>query len=318
MDCSLGLRGPTQMTLGWLHRASAEPKLNETHRLTKAVLVTCPIIFTCFVGIYSRSYSDQHIVPSGTPAQDAVALAYVPYVKATQQIFKGAAEPTSRAAMLKLGNQWDVAVQKDELQPLIPVSFEDNPEDGARGAIFKAKSTLVSGILDDAIEQKQNGNFHEAANEALLATRISESLKYCDFASVNNATTEEERAMAVIRSALPHLDITDRETVRNGLALIKDNSDQLATLTRYSRVQYYDYLGRMRMQPVSIEDVHRTVLVTKRITSDPSGKDTLDFVRKSMLDSPSDDGPEYLSELRLAWISERSNVSEIDQMMSLL
>ena len=284
------------MTLGWLHRSEAQAALapRPGSRATKAVLIACPVVFTCFVGIYSRSYNDGFQVPSGTPAQDAVAFAYAPYVNQTNALFGSGTTPKDRSAMLNLATKWDSAVQHDQLQPLVPVSFEDNPEEGPRASIMKAKATLVSGLLDDATNQAQNGHAHAASSEALLATRLSESLKYSDFTSVHVAAFEEERAAAILSKVSKHLSPDDKAHIRDGLQLIKSNSGELATMTRFSRVQYYDYQRRMSKTPVSIEDVHRTVLFTKRVTSDPSSRDTLNFVRNSLIDSTNDDGSEYL------------------------
>jgi hypothetical protein len=287
-------------------------------KLSRAVLLACPVLFTGFVGLYSRNYDDMHTVPSGTEVQDQVAFAYIPYIQGTKQVFGLTSEPKSRTAMLALANKWDKASQKGELQPLLPVSFEDSPEEGARSAIMRAKGTLVSGLLDDATELAHQGKALESAREALLATRVTESLKYSDFTTVNVGNTEEDRALALLKKVSPNLDAAGKAEVRNGLTAITANSQDLAVLTRFSRIQYYDYLERVNKSPVSIEDVHKTVLVTKRITSDPRSAEALNYARMSLLQTPEDDGPEYLSDLRLAWGSQTESQKHIKAFLSTL
>jgi len=306
------------MTLGWFHRSERQPTLalQPGRKLSKAVLLACPIVFTVFVGVYSRSYDDPHIVPSGTPAQDALVFAYVPFVKETGQVFGSSAEPQNRKAMLKLAHKWDTASQNGILQPLLPVSFEDSPQEGARSSVMHAKATLVSGLLDDATSLVHANKNHEAVQEALLATRLTESLKYSDLTSVNVANTEEDRALGILRRAGSRLDAAGKAEVRDGLSAITGNSDDLVALTRFSRIQYYDYLARVNKAPVSIEDVHQTVLVTKRITSDPRSPEALNYARMSLLQTPEDDGPEYLSDLRLAWSSQLSTEHHIKSLDS--
>jgi len=283
-------------------------------QFSKSVLIACPLLFTGFVGIYSRNYSDEHIVPAGTPAQDAMVLSYTPYVRQANEIFNVAGQP-DRAKVLQVAHNWEKGISDGKLQPLVPVSFEDSPQEGARSEIFQANSRIVDSLLDDASDRTRAGQYHQAAQEALLATRLSESLKYSDFDSVYAASAEQKRATALLKKMAPRLSPDDKVSLRNDLVAVQADAPELTTLTRYSRAQYYDYLGRMSKQPVSIEDVHRTVLVTKRIASDPTSRDTLAYIRTNLMQTPMDDGPEYLSDMRLAWASEQSNQNHLQQFL---
>jgi hypothetical protein len=109
---------------------------------------------------------------------------------------------------------------------------------------------------------------------------------------------------------------TTKDKVRAGLCSISTDKQDLEALTRESRIQYYDWMARMSKQPISIEDVHRAEYVTKRVVSDPTSTNTLEFIRSTIMSSPSDDGPEYLSELRVAWASENSNESLIKKTLN--
>ena len=303
------------MTLGWMQRTdSAASSVSLGNQFSKAVLIACPLLFTGFVGIYSRRYTDDHIVPAGTPAQDAVVFSYLPYVRQTNEVL--ANDGYNRNAMVKLAFDWDSAARSGRLQPLIPVSFEDDPKQGARNQIFRAKSRLVAGLLDDVIDQSAAHNYHQAAKEALLATRLSESLKYSTFDSVYTCAVEQKRAVYLVNKIAHKLSSEDKALVRDDLARIQSNGAELATLTRFSRSQYYDYLERVSKQPVSIEDVHRTVLVTKRIASDPTNRETLSFLKSNVMTTPVDDGPEYLSQIRIACAAEQSNQSGIKEFLA--
>ena len=311
------IKGIDKMTLGWMQRTdSAATSFGLRNHVSKAALIACPLLFTGFIGIYSRSYTDDHVVPAGTPAQDAVAFSYVPYVRETNEILSHARY--SRGGMLKLAYQWDDAVRSGRLQPLVPISFEDDPKQGARNEIFRAKCRVVARLLDDVIDQSSARNYHQAVVEAVLAARLSESLKYSSFNSVYTCSTEQKRALSLVAKIAHKLSADDKVLLRDSLATLQSNAAELGTLTRFSRTQYYDYLGRMSKQPVSIEDVHRTVLLTKRIASDPTSRDTLNLANSSVISSSSDDSPEYLSEMRVACAAEQTNQSAIKNFLAKL
>jgi hypothetical protein len=308
------------MTFGWLHRKEAEASLipSRGSRYTKSILLTCPVVFSGFIAMYSRSYNDPFNLPASSPAQEAAVMAYVPYVAETKAVFAHGDTPRSREAMLTLAKKWDLAVQAKELHPLVPVSFEDSPELGARGEVTRAKGRLVSGLLDDARKLADVGKADIAAEEVLLATRLSESLKYSDLNGVYLSSAEQQRATVVLNKIAKCLDAEDKAAVRSGLLAIQANAPTLELVTRYSRTQYYDWLRRMSKTPVSIEDIHRTVLVTERIASDPSSEAALKFVRRGLTQAPVDSGPEYLSELRVAWAAENASQKQIKRLLTSL
>jgi hypothetical protein len=276
--------------------------------ILRALMFVCPLFFTGFVAFKSRTSQDPYQIPSGTPAQDARVLAYAPYVAQTQELVRGQEwYLENRTQLLALCMQWDEAVRKEELKPVFPVSFEDVPEEGARNSIVRAKSQLVSFLLTDAHRQFKRGQNAQAVEESLLAMRLSESLKYSDFASVYRSANEQKRAVALLESHLDSADPEQRAKIAGQLEQIRADRANLDAMTRYSRIQYYDWLKRMHKDEIKIEDVHRMVLVTHRITTDPTSKDTLRYIKSAIVEGSGEDSPEYLSQLRLAYSSERSN-----------
>lgn len=295
------------MTIALFPRRSQEANfagLSQFRALTRKALIACPLALTGFMAVYTRNHEDNHEVPCASPAYDMQVLAYAPYVKAVKQLH---GDTSNRASMLALARSWDKAVSEDTLVPLTPVSFEDSVDEGARGSILRAKASLVSMLDDDAHVLAHQGQVKEAADETLLAMRLSESLKYGDFTTVYAATLEEKKQTEFLRHTTPLMDAATKAAVRAQLTQVAARQDELNDLTRESRVQYYDWMMRMTKQPVTIEDVHQTAYVSKRIVSDPSSRDTLQLLRSELTTKAADTGPEYLTELRLAWKAERSN-----------
>lgn len=281
----------------------------------RAIMFACPLFFTGFVAVKARTSTDTFDLPAGSPAQDAQALAYAPFVQQSQALlYHGDLTPEKRVKVLALCRQWDAAVQRDQLTPVFPISFEDSPEEGARGSIFRAKGQLVAFLLTDANHLFHEGKSRPAIEETLLAMRLSESLKYSDFTAVNLSAGEQKRAIEMLSRNLSQLGPQDREKIRGQIKAIIDQAPNLAAMTRFSRIQYYDWLKRSQQQDIAITDVHRVVLLTDRIASDPTSKVTLQYVKRSYMDSPDEDRPEYLSQMRIACSSSRSNIRDMQEL----
>jgi len=276
----------------------------QTRNVSKKVMAACPMLVLASIFAVSHTGSYQFSTPSATPSQDSQILAYVPYVKATNRILRSASAKSGE--VLSLAKKWDAANQTGQLTPLSPVSFEDTIEDGARGDIFRAKAALVDKLLTNA-DQKMQRDHAGAVDETLLAMRLTESLKYCYFRSVFNASVEEEREISLLRNNENSFDTATKQRIHAAISQVNANTQDLKALTRASRIQYSDYVSRLNKEPVTIEEVHRTVLVTRRITSDPKAHDMMRYIANALIQTPTDSGPEYLSDLRLAWAAESAN-----------
>ena len=312
-------KGNPKMTISLFSRRNSQKGagMQPASLFTRRLLLLCPLLFAGYAAIYSRSYQDPFETPAGTPAQDCLALDYSPLVKATRDLTANG-DNVDRTHLLAIAQTWDQEVKAGQLSPIRAISFEDSPEVGARGSILRSKSFLVSGLLNDAKSQMLAGNVGVAVDETLLGMRLSESLKYSDFQSVYTASIEEKRATDFLERHVAEMDKDMKARVRSQLGAVSSNFTKLDSLTSDSRIQFYDYMARMTHEAVSIEDVHRTALLTKRITADPMSRETIRLSHSSLFDSPTDDSPEYLTELRLAWVSESSNRRSISGLLNAL
>jgi len=293
------------MTLGWFDRTNIRPKaarkpIRPVHRFVQA----SPILFAGYLFAVSHTANSSFQSVTDTPTQDAHIMAYAPFVKDAQSVTHR--QTINRFELIALANKWDAGVKAGDLLPVTPVTFEDSVQDGARGTIFHAKALVVNALLDDASDQARNGNHQNSVDETLLALRLTESLKYSDFHSVFLSNVEEGRAIGLLRSESGSIDDATKANVRTALLAINKGDDQLETLTKESRVQYYDYLRRTSQVPISIEDIHRTTYVTERIASNPASSDMMRYV-STALRTQDDGAPEFLSDLRLAWAAQGSN-----------
>lgn len=309
------------MTIALFQRRSQEAnfaELSPRRGIGQTFLLACPLAFTGFVAIYSRTYNDLYDLPAGTPAQDAQVMAYAPYVKHVKTLLGHNKTDYSREQLVNLARRWDQAVRQDVLQPLTPISFEDSIESGARGSILRAKSRLVTALMDDAKSLAKAGQTAKAVDETLLAMRISDSLKFSDFDTVYLCSTEQKHQTLLLSDLAGKMDEPTKEKVRSQLTQILAGSKDLDALTRASRIQYYDWMKRMSKDQISIEDVHRTALVTKAIINNPGSPDTIRYLRTEVISPAPDGSPEYLSELRLACKSEQNNQRALKALASSL
>src|SRR5579885_2392248 len=223
------------MTLAWFHRHKDRPeeqigRLANPSPWSRVVLLACPVLFSAYVATSGRAQPDDDLAPSGTPAQDEQVFAYAPYVKATDQLLQ--TSHVKRDQLLAVANKWDKAVQNNTLNPILNVSFEDNMEEGARAEIFQANSRLTGALIDDAQQQAAANNTKLATQDALLAMRLTESLKYSDFHSVFAGCAQEGLEMAFLRELAPEMDPATKAEVRAQLAQMSaSNVEDLDALT---------------------------------------------------------------------------------------
>ena len=276
-------------------------------RLSEAILVGCPLLFSGFVALYSRHYMDGYQVRTSTAQQEARVLAYAPFVRDQQTLFSKSAYGVDHKNLLALANRWVAAADNGTLQPLEKVSFDDSLQQGVRGQIFRSESAIVSALYDDAANIAANGHSDEAAKEVLTAVKLSESLKYSDFNSVFLSSVEERRAANFFARNSNDLSRDTKQQAREVFGKVTSNFANLDALTKQSRALYYEWAGRINKNPVSLEDVQRTAMITNEIALNPASPKALFYVRHSILDSQEDYNPVYLSELRMAWRSEKSN-----------
>ena len=262
-----------------------------------------PIFLCGGLALYSRAYKDPFEVQCGTKEQDEVVLRYAPYVREEHLLLSCPKGKLERKQVLSLARRWDDAVRQGDLQPIRPVSFEDDPANGVRGNIFRCKSALVSYLMDDAERQSKTHRECEAAEEVLIAFRLTESLKYGDLESVGVTAVEENQELAFF-SAHAHL-ICDRSQrqVRDAMQGLLAKNDSLAVLTEQSTNQFYDFQRRFRGH-LGASEIRETAMLGQRIRSEGKDPHTLRMVRKNYLGDNDDAGLQYLCSLRFAWRME--------------
>jgi hypothetical protein len=228
---------------------------------------------------------------------------YAPLVREARLTLTPARGKVDRKGALRLAEQWDQGVEGGWLRPLRQVSFEDSPTDGARGSITRAKSAVVAFLMEDADSLKRQGHNYDAVNETLLAIRLSESLKYCDFTSVSIAAQEEKKEVSFLGANASMMSPKSRQLSRYALRKVVDSHHFLISRTRASSASFYDY--EKRMGPgVSASAIRQTSMLAMRVRTEGKAPNTLEIVRKNYLQDDDNAGLDYLRSLRIAWRSE--------------
>lgn len=308
------LKGNYRMTIALFSPRNPEAVQIKEDRhswVSQGTLVACPLIFSLFVGIYSRSQSDRFVVPTSTSQQEARTLAYAPYLQEQKKLFAKSNYQIDRQQLLKVAKDWERGIDDGTLQPLAKVSFEDSLQQGVRYQILRGNSMIVSALFDDAQRLMLEDHANMAADETLLGVKLAESVKYSDLNTVFLGAEEERVASGLLASNWSALDKSHKAAVHATFGKVVADFSNLDGLTHRSRKQYYDWLMRTGDGTLSIEDVRRTAMVTNQIAANPTGRKAFALMRSGVVDGAGeDDCPEFLSELRMAWHAERTNQQE--------
>jgi hypothetical protein len=267
------------------------------------VLVACPFLFCGWLAFNSRIYKDSFEVQCGTQDQDARVFAYEPYVSEESLLLESNHHSVERARVLSLACRWDDAVHRGQLQPLSPVSFEDNCTEGVRGDIFRAKSQIVSYLLDDAGRLINKHCTCDAVDEVLLAVRLSQSLKYGDLDSISATSVEERDELSFLSSRASLMCEKSRKDVLDEMTNLSHEHTMMLATTQATSARFYDYQERFRGN-VGVSEIRQTAMLERRMREEGRVPKTLNMVRKNYLSDNDDAGLEYLCSLKLAWRSE--------------
>jgi hypothetical protein len=269
-----------------------------------------PLILFGFLAFHSKSV-DSFQVPCGTSSKDAEAMAYAPIMRQGRLLFSHSIYKVERRSLLSLARLWDGKVKAGVLVPLTPVSLEDSPQEGERGAIMRMKSQVVSQLLSDAKRLAQNGKVDSATGEVLMAARLSESLKYSDFCSIYQAGLEERSESNFLATHWDRMSPATQAASRSEMALVVQKGTSLKSLTKLARDDFYDWKQRMA-SPCTLEGVRRTLNVCKTVQEDPTSRSSIKAIQVGAGD---DSEVSYLYEFRLAWRSERQTESAMSKML---
>lgn len=271
----------------------------------RSILAAAPILLSGYVGFHARTHSDAFAVPSASQEQDAQVLAYAPLVRDSRI----AIEAGDASGIVNVGKQWVDAAKSGHLKPLYPTCFEDGSRIGGKAEVMRARAKLVDALLRASRESRASTSTR--FDSAILALRVSESLKYSDFRTVYACGGEQRRALTALKDLIPQMSEAQRQSAKKAATELKENQGTLKSLTSFSRRQYYDWMERQGVEPLSIEDVRRAVRITDQIADAPTDKRTAQLVR-SPLSSRNDAEPEYFTEVSVAWGKERMMTKALD------
>jgi hypothetical protein len=257
--------------------------------------------------MYSRVYQDPFEFQAGTGEQDFAVLAYEPFVRQERLIF-GVNGRVQRERALHLARQWDLAAARGELKPLHPVGFEDSCSIGVRGGIRRSLSSLVTYLLCDAELLTKRRRISEATDQALLALRLLESMKYGDFDSISSAAADERQVLNFLARHKGRMGAKNKDKVRRELVNMTNRRRQLLATTQAANVRFYDYKSRAK-STMNISEIRQTAMIGRRMRAEGRSPRTLALVRKNYIGADDHAGLEHLFDLRTSWRAEEETRS---------
>ena len=280
---------------------------------TQCILIACPLAFCGFLSVSSRVWRDPFVVPAGNADTDARTFAYSDYVKQVTLLLADQNASQDRTRILGLAKQWDADANCGRLQPLTPISFEDSPEQGQRGRILATKTKLASFLVQDGERLARDGFVDQGVDEALLALRLNESLRYSDLTTVYCTGIQERSQIDFLRKWRPKMKTATRARVHEELQVVSRNLLKIRDIVRTTRQNYLNWRLRNNC-PVTVRDWRTDSILAKECESDESTKDIIQEIWRE--DRPDPVLQSMFVDLRLAWRSGRESRSCTDLLLA--
>lgn len=277
-------------------------------KLVYRFMVVAPAIFLAGIGVNARSLSTEFDTIRNDARTDRAILAYVPYMRETEAPLRHD-NPADLDRALGISKKWLAAANRGELKALPPIAYEDTSTEGAKSQVFEAKSKVVFRLLSGIEETGKAGNYAKMSECATAAIRMSEILKYSDFISLFNCTTEQRRATDFTKPFLEKLDVKHRSELIRTLSLAKPDTKRVDQMARLSRHLFLAWRVRNNYQPLAVEDTKLLREIPVLIKGD--GAISLTELRDRMFASNDRTVPSYCSSVRLGLIATKLFDTEI-------
>jgi|GEM_PF-4033263 len=212
----------------------------EARRLLYTFMVIAPAIALAGIGVHSRTYIDPFRWPS-TGADQQRINAYIPLmVEACRYNSHHPSwlDTVDRPALLKVSNRWVDETKAGHLRPLIPVAYDDVVLTGIKGQIVNSMVALNRALVKDADRLAKVGKVEDAAQEALLAVRMANSLKYSSFITVYRCSMLQSTAVNHLEDFFARLSEARRAQIKAELQGLQKGAAPLREIANHAKDIY--------------------------------------------------------------------------------
>jgi len=222
------------------------------------ILVSAPLFVMATIGVKARSELTDFEFITCSADQNRAIDSYVDIVRKTEATIPEATTAPP-VPVRKLATEWIDDSRNGTLKPLVPVSFDDSTRDGVKSEIVRANLRVAECLSDFSEEERLDGHYWIAAQDAVLGARVAEVTKYADFASLSTAGLSERRSMTMLSKCFTHLTPAQRRWAASGLSVCKARNSTIADMAETARLVYIRHLVQNGAEVSHIAEMQRSI-----------------------------------------------------------
>ena len=183
-------------------------------KLILHLMILSPAMLLSSIAIESRIGFDPLEEPAVLPESQQRITAYLDVVRMTEQTL-GEGTHATPDQVRQLADAWIEGGRLGTLKALLPQHPQDSPREGARGQIFESRARVL-GFLQMLIRSEVGrGEHSQAAQDAMRAVRVAETMKYSELYVVGASSMEQRTALTHLLNAIPHLPPDEVASIRS-------------------------------------------------------------------------------------------------------
>lgn len=294
LRCKWSPQAPNIYRMGW-------------RRFVNELLLISPLLFLACITVQARTRIESFRPLEYTPSLDNKIAAYIEPVRLYEQRVAGSKGRTEPNIVRRVGEVWREGVQMGLLRPLLPEVPGDSTREGIKGQIRAAADELGAQLQVLARSSFAEGNYAQAASDALLSIEATQSVKYSDLYAVGVMSMRQNNALALLTQCVEHLTAGQKASIAIRIDAVKQSERPIADLV----------LAEQRTLTEEEQDGSWTRSHRKRLELLLALADQLDndHLKHELSDLPSeirkmgriDDVGSVLPSLRLAWNARRNS-----------
>lgn len=276
------------------------------------LMTIAPAIFMGGLAVHARAMFDGWEFIENDTSVEAKIQAYRPLVHQAEMTLH---ETPSATELQKLASSWTESYANGKVVDLEPISYEDTSSDGVKSQIFSARSAVGNALLQDARHQIETRHLKVAVEDIRAAIRIANTGKYSDFVSIYNSSTEQRRAIYLLKNIFPKLSPSDRANMLDFLhantTFDQKRAQKLALIQKHN---YLAWRSRQDYPNLSIIDTKTLAEIPVLLKGDVAVAAAT--FRERAFASRDRTVPQFTSSVRLGIVSQLSLeklVKELDQ-----
>jgi hypothetical protein len=238
------------------------------------LMVLSPAIFILGIAVGSRTYDDPYRFTACTPEQNRRILAYGPIAAETALALVGGTD-TDTQVLRQTAQKWVDQGANGTLKVLRPICLADTVQHGAKSRAFRPYMLLQLRLIDRAVRDRTDTGDDRTADDLILAIRLCEVMKYCDFTSLAVCSLHQKRAVSAL-AALDRITDAKRRQVLHSLRKIRDQQAPLEGMVARVRVNEAKErvaAGKELLSPTKARALFSTILAPVRVEQSSLAED---------------------------------------------